>query len=97
LKMGSRGFLLCLTLSLALVNVYCIKDLESLKDLMDKIRRTVEGFPRIEGLMLLCAIYRNGAIDQNGKLRLNIDPVGLTCHPYENYEGTFPDLKNTNF
>ncbi|XP_053335484.1 uncharacterized protein LOC128508276 [Clarias gariepinus] len=95
--MGTRGLTLCLTLSLVLASVCCIKDLESLNDLMDKIKQTAEGFPRIEGIMLLCTIYRNSKIDQNGRLRLNADPTDLTCHPYENYEGTFPDLKNTNF
>lgn len=95
--MGPKGLLFCLVLSLVLVSIYSIDIFENMKDLKEK---TYFGkyFPR-QGLLLLCWLFSQGKIDQNGKLRLNFNPAKnpFGFHQYNNYDLTFPDVSNTNF
>ncbi|TSN95698.1 hypothetical protein Baya_9812 [Bagarius yarrelli] len=100
--MGIQKLIFCLVLCLALGRISG-KVLESLEDLKEQTDFGKQN-PR-QGLELLCWLLNQAEVDQNGNLRLNVNPAEghFSFHQYKNYEDkktqkrVFPDLSNSKF
>ncbi|KAI5630446.1 hypothetical protein C0J50_7608 [Silurus asotus] len=96
--MGTGRLLFCFALSLGLISIYCTTPTSAI-DVIDNLNDLKNKTNFDEYLSTLCWLLSLGKIDQNGKLRLNINPTDkhLGIHQFKNFEKTFPNLFNTNF